>query len=228
MAPCCKVVVKLNVLDDSPQYLIFFKKIIYIAYPDTQSHDTHKASMSDMDTSADQGRQLGLDLLTATANGDLARVKDLRQRGAWVLTDEHNRTAYMLAAGGGHLEVLRWLRFHDDDRYDITDKDLNGRTIHHYAASSGNVRLINLVASMHTNEELDIDQMTPLDVALQCGDLNAAQAISAHAVRRRKRTLGTQARLWRAHVQHMRDAHVNGNNAADSDDGSQTDSTDTY
>ena len=106
-------------------------------------------------------------------------------------TDRHGSTAAHWAAGGGHLECLRWLLERSNRDHTITQtgeeplrkkRRRDGKTCLHYAARNGHLHCVRYLVESHA---MDIQQpsgdgTTPLHMACYGGHLPVIQYFVAH------------------------------------------------
>ncbi|KAF5348301.1 hypothetical protein D9756_010536 [Leucocoprinus leucothites] len=107
---------------------------------------------------------------TQAALGALEKGADIR------LTDSHGRTALILASEKGYLEIVNALV---KRRPNFWAKDNSGGTALHAAAKYGYPEIIKILLSYESRNvgERDKEDRTPLDLAIENGNLKAAQAL---------------------------------------------------
>eukprot|EP00928_Gymnodinium_smaydae_P046892 TRINITY_DN31266_c0_g1_i1.p1 TRINITY_DN31266_c0_g1~~TRINITY_DN31266_c0_g1_i1.p1 ORF type:complete len:527 (+),score=94.28 TRINITY_DN31266_c0_g1_i1:221-1801(+) len=151
--------------------------------------------------------------LEAARAGDLALLKKLVREGEFDPTsrDKHGANALMWAAGGGHLEVCRWLttsREHDGGGLDPSctqtgRRGYNGRTALHWASRNGHVHIMDwLLADPPAGcgivvDVATADGTTALNWAAWQGQVEAVELLLRHGADvTAVNTYGCDCALW--------------------------------
>lgn len=94
------------------------------------------------------------ELIEASSNNDLQRCKELIHAGASVYTD--NKKAFQMACLNGNLEIAK-LIINSIPNEELENKSylLNDSTAHSYAASNGNLEILEYIYSFNS-EQLEI------------------------------------------------------------------------
>mmetsp|Transcript_3622 Transcript_3622/g.6611 ORF Transcript_3622/g.6611 Transcript_3622/m.6611 type:complete len:338 (-) Transcript_3622:14-1027(-) len=123
--------------------------------------------------------------LVAASEGDLVELQLLYKRGDWFLeqTDHHGSHAVHWAAGGGHLEVVRWLVEAVDPASAAVPvskrKRRDGRLPIHWAARNDRLHVLDylLALSSGSPDKATFDGTTPLHLACFGGSTATAQRL---------------------------------------------------
>lgn len=91
------------------------------------------------------------ELIEASIKNDIKKCHELIQEGASVYAD--NRKAFQMACLNGHLEIAK-LIIHSIPENEIENRSylLNDSTAHSYAASNGNLEILEYIYSFHCQE----------------------------------------------------------------------------
>lgn len=123
--------------------------------------------------------------LVAARDGDLATLQALQASGGWWLdqTDHHGSSAVHWAAGGGHLDIVKWLIESVDPasatRPVSKRKRRDGRQPIHWAARNGCMDVLEYLLGNqeHVVEAPTFDGTTPLHLACFGGSVAAARRL---------------------------------------------------
>lgn len=121
---------------------------------------------------------LGKELLKASADGDLSKIRNLLAHGAPFSADWLGTSPLHLAAQGNHVEVCDILIRAGISSNVRTKVD---RTPLHFAASNGHLEMVNLLLLRLSDiNSVDLLGMTPLHWAVQNGHIKIVQALLKH------------------------------------------------
>ena len=127
--------------------------------------------------------------LEAARDGDLEGLRGLLDSGAWKVEDTDNTGSLAVhwAAGGGHLDIVRWIVQELDPRQAVAPaakrKKRDGRQPIHWAARNNRVAVIDfLLSGPHEEGNVKVDAgtfdgTTPLHLAAFGGSLEACEAL---------------------------------------------------
>ena len=121
--------------------------------------------------------------LSACAAGDLDAARALAESGTWHpahAVDKHGTSALMWAAGGGHVEVVKWLLEAQGVAVDKSNKD--GRTALMWACKNGHfavVRYLLEIGGADVTLRMK-DDSTAFDWAVLGGDEPTMEMLAAH------------------------------------------------
>ena len=121
--------------------------------------------------------------LSACATGDLTAAMELAKGGGWQpahAADKHGNSALMWAAGGGHVNIVRWLLEERGVAVDTSNKD--GRTALMWACKNGHYEVVRYLCE-EGNADVTLrmkDDSSAFDWAVLGGDEPTMELLAAH------------------------------------------------
>ncbi|XP_077980292.1 transient receptor potential cation channel subfamily A member 1-like isoform X2 [Glandiceps talaboti] len=118
-------------------------------------------------------------LLAAAWKGQTRAAKYLIQQGANItVIDRDMKTCMHWAVEGNHYEFAKMLLSNGGERL-LNEKDKKEQTVVHYAAKSGNSKILSLLITSNAEVDgKDFDERIPLHIAASCGRLECVRLLA--------------------------------------------------